>query len=217
VRQNAAAADVWKDNQSGALAAIEGQQKCANDDDMAESDPGNGGDAGEAVDVPARRRLRPIPVEPDVGDVQLVPLRRAQAHRRLQRPAQDHHRDRRLRPELWQSAKDVLRQDGGSYETCLIHRYFQHFNFLWTSGRLTSVVDWGAASIGPAALDVGHCRLNLAVLFGAEWAERLRLAYEAETGGNSQAAMTAVVCEYSIGADCIADAAEVVALAGRDS
>ena len=29
---------------------------------------------------------------------------------------------------------------------------------------------------------MGHCRLNLAVLFGADAAERFRLAYEAETG-----------------------------------
>lgn len=44
------------------------------------------------------------------------------------------------------------------------------------------MVDWGSASAGPPAIDVGHCRLNLAVLFGAAWAEHLRLAYRAETG-----------------------------------
>jgi hypothetical protein len=32
------------------------------------------------------------------------------------------------------------------------------------------------------ALDVGHCRLNLAVLFSAEIAERFRAMYEAEAG-----------------------------------
>jgi hypothetical protein len=39
-----------------------------------------------------------------------------------------------------------------------------------------------ARCTGPADFDAGHCRLNLAVLFGADWAERLRLAYEAEAG-----------------------------------
>jgi hypothetical protein len=34
----------------------------------------------------------------------------------------------------------------------------------------------------PADIDVGHTRLNLAVLFGAGWVEPFRLAYEAETG-----------------------------------
>jgi aminoglycoside phosphotransferase (APT) family kinase protein len=86
------------------------------------------------------------------------------------------------RPGLWQTVREVLREDGGSRDTCFIHRDFQHFNFLWTRGRLTGVVDWGYASIGPPSIDVGHCRLNLAVLFGADWAERFRLAYEAETG-----------------------------------
>ena len=31
-------------------------------------------------------------------------------------------------------------------------------------------------------LDVAHCRLNLAILYGQEMAERFRLAYEAEAG-----------------------------------
>ncbi|MCW2936210.1 MAG: hypothetical protein JWM19_7172 [Actinomycetia bacterium] len=53
---------------------------------------------------------------------------------------------------------------------------------LWRRGRLTGVVDWATSCTGPADFDVGHCRLNLAVLFGADWAERLRLAYEAEAG-----------------------------------
>jgi aminoglycoside phosphotransferase (APT) family kinase protein len=86
------------------------------------------------------------------------------------------------RPGLWQTVKQVLLQNGGARDTCFIHRDFQHFNFLWMRGRLTGVVDWGAASIGPPGIDVGHCRLNLAVLFGADRAERFRLAYEAETG-----------------------------------
>ena len=44
------------------------------------------------------------------------------------------------------------------------------------------MVDWATSCTGPADFDIGHCRLNLAVLFGADWAERLRLAYEAEAG-----------------------------------
>jgi len=38
------------------------------------------------------------------------------------------------------------------------------------------------ASTDPPDLDVGHCQLNLAVLFRADVAERFRLAYEAEAG-----------------------------------
>jgi phosphotransferase family enzyme len=86
------------------------------------------------------------------------------------------------RPALWRAARDVLAQEAGSPVTCFIHHDFQHFNFLWTRGRLTGVVDWSWASTGAPGIDVGHCRLNLAVLFGADWAERFRRAYQAETG-----------------------------------
>jgi hypothetical protein len=44
------------------------------------------------------------------------------------------------------------------------------------------VVDWEGASSGPPDFDAGHCRLNLAVLFSADWAERFRYAYEARAG-----------------------------------
>lgn len=43
-------------------------------------------------------------------------------------------------------------------------------------------MDWARSCTGPADFDTGHCRFNLAVMFGADWAERLWLAYEAEAG-----------------------------------
>jgi aminoglycoside phosphotransferase (APT) family kinase protein len=87
------------------------------------------------------------------------------------------------RPWVWRDAIAVLRSPPpGQRPQCFIHRDFQHFNLLWAGGRLTGVVDWSVASSGPPEVDVGHCRLNLAVLFSPDWAERFRLAYEAETG-----------------------------------
>lgn len=86
------------------------------------------------------------------------------------------------RPAVWEAAFGILRQQAPAPATCFIHRDFQHFNLLWRRGRLTGVVDWAMSCTGPADFDAGHCRLNLAVLFGADWAERLRLAYEAEAG-----------------------------------
>ncbi len=83
---------------------------------------------------------------------------------------------------LWLEAHDILRQQPPEAEPVFLHRDFQHFNLLWSRGRLTGVVDWTFASIGPREVDVGHCRLNLAVLHGADWAERFRHAYEVETG-----------------------------------
>ena len=86
------------------------------------------------------------------------------------------------RPAVWEAAFGILRQQAPEPATCFIHRDFQHFNLLWRRGLLTGVVDWAMSCTGPADFDVGHCRLNLAVLFGADRAERLRLAYEAEAG-----------------------------------
>jgi aminoglycoside phosphotransferase (APT) family kinase protein len=86
------------------------------------------------------------------------------------------------RPKLWQTVFAALQQDSRMPGSCFIHRDFQHYNFLWRRGRLTGVVDWGMACTGPPDVDVGHCRLNLAVLFGPDVAERFGRIYEAEAG-----------------------------------
>lgn len=82
----------------------------------------------------------------------------------------------------WQRGLELMRTPPPSYDPCFLHRDYQHFNMLWSRGRLTGIVDWQFASMGPRETDSGHCRLNLAVLFSVDWAERFRLAYEAETG-----------------------------------
>ncbi|HUB41300.1 MAG TPA: aminoglycoside phosphotransferase family protein [Streptosporangiaceae bacterium] len=86
------------------------------------------------------------------------------------------------RPAVWEAAFGILRQQAPEPATCFIHRDFQLFNLLWRRGRLSGVVDWTRSCTGPADFDLGHCRLNVAVLFGADWAERFRRAYEAEAG-----------------------------------
>jgi len=86
------------------------------------------------------------------------------------------------RPQLWRAMASALMTSEPAYRPCFIHRDFQHFNLLWSRGELTGVVDWGDAGSGPPDIDTGHCRLNLAVLFGAEWAEQFRIAYEARAG-----------------------------------
>jgi hypothetical protein len=83
------------------------------------------------------------------------------------------------RPGLWRTLARVLTAPERPRDQRFIHGDFQHFNMLWSRGRLTGVVDWGSAASGPPDIDAGHCRLNLAVLFGADWAERFRRDYEA--------------------------------------
>ena len=51
----------------------------------------------------------------------------------------------------------------------------------WQDGRVTGVVDWQSASIGPPSVDVGHCRGNL-FGFGLEVADRFTTIWEGETG-----------------------------------
>jgi aminoglycoside phosphotransferase (APT) family kinase protein len=83
---------------------------------------------------------------------------------------------------LWRDVLRLLNEDESPVPHTFIHRDFQHFNMLWARERLTSVIDWTWTSRGPREIDVGHCRLNLAVLFSAATAERFRLRYEALSG-----------------------------------
>ncbi|CAM3587221.1 phosphotransferase family protein [Occultella aeris] len=62
------------------------------------------------------------------------------------------------------------------------HGDYQHFNLLWNRGRLTGVVDWTMSGVADAGRDVGHCALNLAVLYGPDRAGRFVAHYEAITG-----------------------------------
>jgi len=67
-------------------------------------------------------------------------------------------------------------------EKVLVHGDYQHFNVLWCDGRLSGVVDWPNAATGNRGSDVGHCRLNLAVLFDARTAGDYLVMYERAAG-----------------------------------
>ena len=67
-------------------------------------------------------------------------------------------------------------------EEVLVHGDYQHFNVLWHQGRLSGVVDWPNAATGNRGSDVGHCRLNLAVLFDAASAGDYLVRYERAAG-----------------------------------
>ena len=86
------------------------------------------------------------------------------------------------RPGVWRDAIALLARMRAPTRTCFVHRDYQHFNMLWSRERLTGVVDWSEACTAPPEIDVGHCRLNLTVLFSAKVADRFREMYEAESG-----------------------------------
>jgi len=86
------------------------------------------------------------------------------------------------RPDIWSAVVAVVAEERQPTHTCFIHRDYQHFNLLWSGEQLTGVIDWVQASVGPPDIDVGHCRLNLTLLFSADVADRFRQMYEAEAG-----------------------------------
>ena len=86
------------------------------------------------------------------------------------------------RPADWRAAADVIGEPAPAYDVRFAHGDYQHFNFLWQRGRLTGIVDWAGACRGPADVDVGHCRLNLAVLYSPKLAADFLAAYEADAG-----------------------------------
>jgi aminoglycoside phosphotransferase (APT) family kinase protein len=86
------------------------------------------------------------------------------------------------RPDVWRAAASLGAARPPAGELVLVHGDYQHFNVLWSRGRLSALVDWSSARMGSPDIDVGHCRLNLAVLYSVGVAERFRHAYESEAG-----------------------------------
>ena len=85
--------------------------------------------------------------------------------------------DRGLRDAAREAASGPLAD-----EEVLVHGDYQHFNVLWCDDRLSGIVDWPNAATGNRGSDVGHCRLNLAVLFDATTAADYLGMYERTAG-----------------------------------
>ncbi|GAA3092624.1 hypothetical protein GCM10017562_74920 [Streptomyces roseofulvus] len=90
------------------------------------------------------------------------------------------------RPELWQRAVDVIRQDPPAYQGRFLHRDFHPGNVLFTGTgddlQISGVVDWVETSWGPADLDVAHCSTALALLHGIPAGMRFADRYVAAGG-----------------------------------
>jgi Phosphotransferase enzyme family len=84
---------------------------------------------------------------------------------------------------IWQRALELAAGPSPETHGCFIHRDYHHHNTLWARGRLTGVVDWTQASWGPASVDLGHMRWNLALDYGIQAAEEFLAVHEALTGG----------------------------------
>ncbi|MFF4229490.1 phosphotransferase family protein [Streptomyces sp. NPDC001820] len=90
------------------------------------------------------------------------------------------------RPELWQRAVEIIRQEPPEFRPCFLHRDFHPGNVLFAGHgnglRITGVVDWVETSWGPADLDVAHCSTALALLHGPSMGMWFADCYLAEGG-----------------------------------
>lgn len=84
--------------------------------------------------------------------------------------------------DLWRRAKHEVSGPLPEHEPVFLHRDFHPSNVHWRRGSITAVVDWLSACVGSAAVDVAHCRWNLAVLVGVEVAEVFTETYRSLTG-----------------------------------
>jgi aminoglycoside phosphotransferase (APT) family kinase protein len=64
----------------------------------------------------------------------------------------------------------------------LVHGDLWYGNTLWDDGRLTAVLDWDCAGVGPAGIDLGSLRCDAAWCHGVEAAGHILRGWEAETG-----------------------------------
>jgi aminoglycoside phosphotransferase (APT) family kinase protein len=64
----------------------------------------------------------------------------------------------------------------------LTHSDYWSGNVVWRDGELTGIVDWSGEARGRRGFDVGWCRLDLYLLFGAPIADAFLAAYEDAIG-----------------------------------
>ena len=86
------------------------------------------------------------------------------------------HRDR------WERAVELFHAPPLDDEQVLIHRDYHPGNVLWSRRRVSGVVDWPVARVGPPSADAYWCFLNLLGRFGREIAERYLAIWEERSG-----------------------------------
>lgn len=85
-------------------------------------------------------------------------------------------------PGLWEKGISIVKRQPPRVKECFIHRDYHPTNVLWDQNKVSGIVDWVNACRGPAGIDVGHCRLNLAMLCGVSTADSFLTAYQSYAG-----------------------------------
>ena len=84
-------------------------------------------------------------------------------------------------PALWERAVELFHQPVPLSDVGFVHRDFNPGNVLWVRGRLSGVVDWQWACVGPRSIDPAHCRLNL-FHYNPTMADDVRTVWEQRSG-----------------------------------
>lgn len=82
-------------------------------------------------------------------------------------------------PDKWGQCFDRLQnQERPDAEKRFIHRDYHPVNILWKEDKISGVVDWPNACVGPREIDLGHCRWNLCMMYGLDAADLFLKYYE---------------------------------------
>lgn len=86
-------------------------------------------------------------------------------------PQDAHPPDWSTHPALWERGIELARRPWPNAPMRFIHRDYHPVNVLFSGSRLSGVVDWPNACLGPADFDIAWCRLNLACMVGTHAAQ----------------------------------------------
>jgi aminoglycoside phosphotransferase (APT) family kinase protein len=82
-------------------------------------------------------------------------------------------------PQSWGKAINIAQGPKPLFKDVFVHRDYHPTNVLWQHNKVSGVVDWVNACKGPAGIDIGHCRWNLAMLYDSTVADLFLSRYEA--------------------------------------
>ena len=88
-------------------------------------------------------------------------------------------REQPARPLLAEAEKRIAALPVPGAFTGLVHGDLWQGNALWDGDRLTGLVDWDCAGVGPPGVDLGSLRCDAAICFGVESAEEVLRGYGA--------------------------------------
>lgn len=115
------------------------------------------------------RWIHAIPVDP-IKDAASFPYRRFYDPAALEPPPWARNRG------AWERAIEIARRPSPRAATGFMHRDYHPGNVLWSGpaedARITGIVDWTSASVGPFSIDLGHMRWNLAAAYDRATADR---------------------------------------------